>query len=117
MSLIYPHFLYGNFILDSTNVTLKDRLRVAQNNALRVILKVDFTYPSARLLLVTMKKSQCNIVDRGINDLGPTVYNSMFNLRTYERSLRANDLLLTEPVKCRTKFGERNMKYRGAQYT
>ena len=42
MSLIYPHFLYGNFLLDGTTMVVKHKLRVAQNNALRAVLKVEY---------------------------------------------------------------------------
>ena len=65
---------------------------------------------------VTMKKSLCNIVYQGINNIGAPVYNEMFNYAVSKRDLRSSEQLLAAVPKCRTKFGENNMAYRGAVY-
>ena len=117
LSLIYPHLLYRNFALDGASQTLKQRLQVQQNKAMRAVLKHDYLYPSAQLYIearvdkvsVTIKKSLCNIVYQGVNKVGAEVYNSMFNLETSARDLRSNDQMLVSVPKCRTKFGENNM--------
>ena len=123
-SLIYPHLLYANFALDGATASLKNWLQVQQNNALRAVLKRDYMHSSAQLYVdaakdkvtVTMKKSLCNIVYQGINNIGASVYNEMFNYAPSSRDLRSSDQLLAEVPKCRTKFGENNMAYRGAVY-
>ena len=79
---IYSHFLYGNFLLDGTTIGVKNKLRVAQNNALRGVLRVDYTYPSGQLYTecqvdpveVDTKKAVCKVVYRGVYNLGPRVY-------------------------------------------
>ena len=123
-SLIYPHLLYANFVLDGTTLGLKNQLQVQQNNALRAVLKWDYMHSSAQLyaeaetdqVTTTMKKSLCNIVYQGINNIGAPVYNDMFNYALPSRELRSGDLMLAEVPKCRTKFGENNMAYCGAIY-
>ena len=53
---------------------------------------------------------------QGINNVGARAYNNMFNYVSPTRDLRSADLLLAEVLKCKTKFGENNMAYRGAIY-
>ncbi len=123
-SLIYPHLLYANFALDGATTGLKNRLQVQQNNALRAVLKKDYMHSSSQSfaeaekdrVTVTMKKSLCNIVYQGINNIGAPVYNDMFNYAVKLRDLRSSDQLLAEVPKCRTKIVENNMAYRGAIY-
>ena len=63
-----------------------------------------------------MKKSLCNIVYQGLNNIGAPVYNDMFNYAAPTWDLRSADQLLAVVPICRTKFGENNMAYRGAIY-
>ena len=48
-SLIYPHLIYANFILDGCSETTLDKIRVQQNNALHAVLKPDYRSPSVKL--------------------------------------------------------------------
>ena len=75
-----------------------------------------YTEAEVDQVTVATKKSICNIVYQGINDIGAPVYNKMFKYATPARYLWSADLLLAEVPKCRTKFGEHNMAYRGAIY-
>ena len=87
-------------------------------------MKRDYTHSSAQLytetkkdrVTVTMKKSLCNIVYQGLNNIGAPVYNEMFNYAVPKRDLRSSDQLLALMPVCKTKFGENNMAYRGAAY-
>ena len=66
----------------------KTKLQVQQNGALRAVLRADSNIPSVELYLdanvdaveVFIKKTTCKIVYYGINDVGPPVYNKLFNL-------------------------------------
>ena len=123
-SLIYPHFLYCNFILDGTSNHNKHKLQVQQNNALRAVLKADYDVPTAKLYIdacvdtidVCMKKTACKIVYRGIREMGPPIYNKLFSLSVPGRDLRSSELPNAVVPKCRTKFGEHNVAYRGPVY-
>ena len=66
---------------------------------------------------VSMKKSLCNIVYQGINDIGVPVYYEMFDYVNLVRVLCSSDLILAVGPKCRITFGENNMAYRGAIYS
>ncbi len=123
-SLIFPHMLYANFILDGSSKVLIDKLIVHQNNALRAVLFTDCRTPRVKLyadtgvdpLDVSMKKTLVKIVYKGLHDIGAPVYNGMFNFTNSSRDLRSNDLLLAAVPKVNTKFGEHNMAYRGPVY-
>ena len=123
-SLIYPHFLYCNFIIDGTSKHNKNKLQVQQNNALRAVLKADYDVPTAKLytdagvdtLYVCMKKTACKIVYRGVHEMGPPIYNKLFSLAVPGRELRSSELPNAAIPICRTKFGEHNVAYRGPVY-
>ena len=87
VSLIHPHLVYADFILQGTTKYVLDCLRVHQNNALRVVLKADYKCPSITLtsqakvepVNVMMSKSTCKIVYKGLHNMGAPIYNEMFN--------------------------------------
>ena len=63
-----------------------------------------------------MKKTTCKIVYRGINNMGPPIYDKLFNLAIPNRELRSSEVPhATIPI-CRTRFGEHNVAYRGPTY-
>ncbi len=78
-SLIYPHFLYSNFILDGSNESVKNKLQCHQNAALRAVSNVDMSYPTQRFLTdlevdsvrTDMIKSSCKFVCKGFFDVEP----------------------------------------------
>ena len=123
-SLIYPHLLYANFILDGCAKCVIDKLKVEQNNAIRAVLKDDCRTPCVKLyrdaevdpIDVAMKKTVCKIVYKGINDIGAPIYNEMFTYDVPNRDLRSSDKLLAKIPKVNTKFGEHNVAYRGPVY-
>ena len=123
-SLIYPHFLYCNFILDGCSKTNRNKLQIQQNNALRAVLRADYDIPTAKLhtdagvdtVETCMKKTTCKIVYRGIHNLGPPIYDTLFNLAIPNRDLRSSDIPNAEILTCRTRFGEHNVAYRGPTY-
>ncbi len=123
-SLIFPHFLYCNFILDGMNKANKHKLQVQQNNAFGAVLKADFDTLTVKLYAdagvdnveVCMKKTVCKIVYRGIYDLGPPFYNTLFNLATSPRDLRSSNMLNAVILIGRSKFGEYNVAFQGPTY-
>ena len=62
------------------------------------------------------KKTVCNIVYKGLNDIGAPVYNEMFVYDVPSRNLRSTDKLLAKIPYTNTKFGEHNIAYRGPVY-
>ncbi len=48
-SLIYPHLLYANFILDRCSKGIIDKLRVEQNNAVCAVLKAEYSTSRVKL--------------------------------------------------------------------
>ena len=123
-SLIYPHFLYCNFILDGANMTNKNKLQIQQNNTLRAVLRSNYDVPTTKLYAdagvdkveVCMKKTTCKIVYRGINNLGPPIYDKLFNLAVPNRELRSSEIPNAVIPICRTRFGEHNVAHRGPTY-
>ena len=123
-SLIYPHMLYANFILEGCTKQLLDKFKVQHSNALWAVLKADYRTLSAKLyndahvdpVNVTMKQTIVKIVYKGLNDIRAPIYSTMFNYAEYSRDLYSSDKLLASVPKCRTKFGERNAKFWGPSY-
>ncbi len=123
-SLIYPHFLYCNFILDGTSKTNKNKLQIQHNNALRAVLRADYDIPTAKLysdarvdnIETCMKKTTCKIVYKGINNMGPPVYEKFFTLSVPNCELRSSEIPNAVVPTCRTKFGEHNVAFRGPIY-
>ena len=121
VSLIHPHLVYANFILEGTTKSILDRSRVHQNNALRAVLKADFMCPSSTLTTQTkvepvhvmMIKWTCKLVYKGLHNIGAPIYNEMFNYTENVRSLRSTDQLLACIPKTNTRFAENNVRYRG----
>ena len=121
-SLIEPHLLYCNFILEGTSLLNKQKLQVQQNNTLRAVKCVRKVSSGTELrkelgvdsVAVQMQKSCCKFVYKGYHNLGPQSLNSMFELQINERNLRSNDQLQCTILKCKTQFSERNFRYRGA---
>ena len=120
-SLIEPHLLYCNFILEGTSQQNKHKLQVHQNNALGAV-KCGSKYTSGTdlhlelqvdSLALQMQIACCKFVYRGYYDLGPPALNNVFGLHVSERDLRSNEMLQARVLKCRTQFGERNLAYRG----
>ncbi len=122
-SLIHPHLLYGNFILDGCNKYTLDKLKVQQNNAVRAVLKADSRTPCVKLyhdtgidpVEVSMKKTIVKMVYQGLNNIGAPVYNTLFNFESYQRELRNSNKLLAEVPRTNTKFGEHNLAFRGSK--
>ena len=123
-SLIFPHLLYANFILDGCSKGNIEKLKVEQNNAVRAVLQADYRTPCVKLyqdakvdpIDVCMKKTVCKLVYKGVNNIGAPVYNNMFQYETPTHNLRSNDKLLAEIPRTNTKFGEHNVAYRGPVY-
>ena len=63
-----------------------------------------------------MMKTTCKIVYRGINKLGPPIYDKLFSLAVPNRDLRSSDMPNAAIPSCRTKFGEHNVAFRGPTY-
>ena len=115
-----PHIHYCSFILEGTTQSNLQKLQVHQNCALRAVMKVD-PYYSADVIreelgfdsvTVLMKKSCCKFAYKGFYDLGPPILNDMFELLILEHELRSNEELVAVVPRCKTKFGERNFRYR-----
>ena len=123
-SLIEPHLLYCNFILEGTSVSNIQKLQVQQNNALRAVRCVKKRSSGTLIrqelgvdsVMTQMQKACCKFVYKGYYKLGPPSLNNMFELYTSERNLRANDQLQCVVPKCKTQFAERNLGYRGAKH-
>ena len=124
VSLIHPHLLYCNFVLDGTTEGNKSKLQVQQNSALRAVLDVDYMYPSAKLLSdvgvdsvrVCMAKTTCKLVYRGFYNIGPPALNNMFVAYVPTRELRSGDQLLVDIPRCHTEFARKNIAVRGGYY-
>ncbi len=124
VSLIHPHLLYCNFILDGTSAKNKTKLQVQQNSALRAVMNVEYSYPTAKLLIdvevdsvrTSMIKTTCKLVYRGFHNMGPPALNDMFQEYTPARDLRSCDQTLVEIPRCRSEFGWRNVRVRGGYY-
>ena len=123
-SLIYPHLLYANFILDGCSKGTIDKIKVQQNNAMRAVLKAECRTSCIKLyqdsgvdpIDVSMKKTIVKIMYKGLNDIGAPVFNNMFNYEQHSRELRSSDKLLADVPRTNTKFGEHNVAYRGPIY-
>ena len=122
-SLIQPHFIYCDFILDGVTEGLKDKMQVHQNNALRAVLNVDYDYATNMYTEVkvdnirtNMKKSCCKIVYKGFYNLGPKSLNDMYELYTPGRELRSSKELQVKIPKVNTQFGAKNIRIRGSNY-
>ena len=123
-SLIYPHFVYCNFVIDSVSESLKNKLQCQQNAALRAVLNVDMAYPVQKLLTevgvdsirIDMMKASCKFVYKGFYNVGPPCLNAVFELYIPERDLRSGDELQIKLIKCNTMFGQKNLAYRGPLY-
>ena len=108
--------------IEQHKVWIKDKLRIQQNNAMRTVLKQDFSGSSAKLhsergvewVSTTMKKSLCKIVYQRAHKIGPPVYMMVCSILwcLVEPWCPANQLLVLVP-RCKTKFGENNMGHRG----
>ena len=124
ISLIHPHILYCNFIIDGACVTEKKKLQVQQNSALRAVCKVDYSYPTIKLLTdvgidsvqTCMAKTSCKIAFRGLINQGPPALNNMFKLYEPKRMLRSSSAHQIEISRCYTQFGTKNVAIRGAKY-
>ena len=87
-------------------------------------LKADYDIPTAKLYTdacvdtidVCMKKTACKIVYRGIKNMGSSIYDKLLNLAIPSQELRSSDIPNAEIPKCRTKFGEYNIAFRGSVY-
>ena len=123
-SLINPHFVYCNFLIESVSESLKNKLQCQQNAALRAVLNVDMSYPTHKLLSevgvdsvrVDIIKASCKFVYKGFYKLGPETLNNLFELYVPERDLRSGDDVLVKLIKCNTLFGQKNLAYRGPYY-
>ena len=100
-SLISPIISYCDFVYDGCPVTVKNRLQVAQNNALRPVKKYQRDYPTQQLrnslevddLETARKKSTLKMVYRGVTNQGPPELNSMFDIYQAVRSGERLDAL------------------------
>ena len=123
-SLIHPHLLYCNFILDGASATEKRKLQVQQNSALRAVCIVDYMYPTAKLhtdvgmdnVSSSMMKTTCKLVYRGLNNMGTVSLNEMFTFHCPVRELRSSSVLTCETKRCRMQLGTKNVGVRGATY-
>ncbi len=123
-SLIEPHLLYCNFLIEGTSQANLNKLQVHQNNALRAVKNVKGNYSGTALrdelhvdsVSTMMKKAACKFVYKGFYNLGPELLNNMFNLYVCERELRSTEQLHTTVPKCKTQFGARNFAVRGSLY-
>ena len=121
-SLIEPHLLYCNFILEGTSMINKQKLQVQQNNALRAVKCIKKRSSGTEIrqelgvdsVSTQMQKACCKFVYKGYYNLGPPSLNNMFELHTSDRNLRSNDQLQCVVPKCKTQYAERNLGYRGA---
>ena len=119
-SLIEPHFLYCSFILEGIMQMNLSKFQIQQNCALWAVKCVNPFYSADMLrselgfdcIDVLMRKAACKFAFKGFFDLGPPVLNNMFELLVSERNLRSNEQMLAITPKCRTKFGERNFRFR-----
>ena len=124
VSLIHPHILYCDFVIDGATITEKKKLQTQQNSALRAVCNVDYGYPTAKLfsdvsvdnVSVCMMKTCCKIVYRGLNNMGPPAINDMFEYYTPSRELRSGEALLATVQRCKTQFGTKNLRIRGPSY-
>ncbi len=111
-------------MLDGSTEGNKSKLQVQQNSALRAVLNVDYSYPSAKLLSevgvdnvrVCMAKTTCKLVYRGYYNSGPPALNKMFEAYVPNRELRSGDQLLVNIPHCNTEFAHRNIAVRGGHY-
>ena len=87
-SLIEPHFIYCNFILEGISQTNLKKLQVQQNGALRAVKWVDCYHPTELLLAdlnlddikTMMMKSTCKLAYKCFYNLCPAVLNDMLIL-------------------------------------
>ncbi len=125
LSLIQPHILYCNFVLDGATMTEKGKLQIQQNTALRAVCKADYAFSTAKLLSAVgvdsvqtcMKKTTCKIVHKGLYNLGPPALNDMFNHYEPARQRRSSTACLVDIPHCQTQFGMKNIAVRGAKYS
>ena len=101
-----------------------DKIKVQQNNAVRAVLKADYRSSCVKLyqdadidpIDVAMKKTVVKIVYKGLNNIGASIYNVLFNYDIPNRDLRSSDKLLAQVPCMNTKFGEHNVAYHGPVY-
>ena len=123
-SLIEPHFVYCNFILEGISQTNLKQLQVQQNCALRAVKRVECYYPTELLfadlnvdnIKVMMMKSTCKFTYKCFYNLCPSVLNDMLVLCINERDLRSNEDLNAVVPRCHTLWAERNFAYRAPIY-
>ena len=121
ISLIHPHLLYCNFVLDGTTEGNKSKLQVQQTSALRAVLNVAYMYPSVKLFTdvgvdsvrVGMAKTTCKIVYRRYHNMGPPALNTMFQAYVPNRELKSCDQLLVNINHCHTEFARKNIAIHG----
>ena len=125
VSLIHPHILYCNFVIDGASATEKRRLQIQQNSALCAVCDIDYSYPTAKLLSdvgvdsvsVCMMKKCCKIVYKGLNIMcPPPALNEMFVYYVPTRDLRSSSMLMAQTPRCKMQFGTKNLVVRGVGY-
>ena len=98
-SLIEPHLIYCNFILDGISQTNLKKLHVQQNCALWAVKRVDCYHPTELLFVdlnvdnvkTMMMKSTCKMAYKCFYNLCPAVLNDMMILHINDRELRSNE--------------------------
>ena len=123
-TLIHPVFQYCDFLYDGCSITLKQKLQVSQNSALRAVRKCARDYSTKQLhedleidtLSISRMKSTLKVVHRGVHNLGPTSLNNLFEIYTPGRALRSENLCLLLPPRSKLKQSENDIAIRGCHY-
>ena len=120
---VFPYIKYGIEVYGACNTTLMNRLQREQNKIIKTLYHKDRQYSTDQLYseLKLLKCSDIHKLFVGIfvykhqNDMLPGIFNDYYNLNSVisiRLTRQSNDLHI--PL-CRTKGGQRSIKYIGAK--
>ncbi len=124
ISLIHPHFTYGDIIYDACSIQGKTRLQVHQNMALRAVKNVPPYFPTDRLheqteidwLDVERKQRCCIEAFKALHDMSSTNVNNLLIPYINPRTTRSASITEFKSHTNKTKFGDKNWPNRCEHY-
>ena len=121
-SIIQCNLDYCSSVWSNGSKSQLDKLQFLQNRALRIVMNVDYLFPTSTLyetlkldrLQVRWSKLVARTMYRAVNKLCPSYLSDIFSFRETPYCIRSNQckLRLIQP---KTNYGKRSLAYRGAK--